>query len=256
MIAQPIALLAPVRAVSLDERPETSRVIRDAQVTKLVHDYIVEHLGRREHQPPIEGERAAWRARAPESALPSDTDPAVLDADALSFLLRQRGNEFSCARSRLRLADPGRVEAKSRHLAQPLLHNPRPLLCEQALHVETTRPSWHGQTRRLPPRHLQSPSPRPRRPPHLDLLQTATTLAVDSGVTASRARRARRRSRLEMVEPLAVLVMRNLAARVALGEDLSCVGLAVTVVTPGAPPSRLIEREPVDNVHCQKCRVG
>ena len=59
-----------------------------------------------------------------------------------------------------------------------------------------------------------------------------------------------------MVEPLAVLVMRNLAARVALGEDLSCIGLAVTVVTPGAPPSRLIEGEPVDDVHCQKCRVG
>lgn len=87
MIAQPIALLAPVRAVSLDERPESSRVVRDAQVTELVHDHVVEHFERREYQPPIEGERAAWRARAPESALPSDTDSAVLDPDALSLLL-------------------------------------------------------------------------------------------------------------------------------------------------------------------------
>ena len=87
MVTQPIALLAPVRAMSLDERPELSRVVRDAQVAELVHDHIVEHFGRREHQPPIKGERAAWRARAPESALPSDTDSAVLDADVLSLLL-------------------------------------------------------------------------------------------------------------------------------------------------------------------------
>ena len=87
MIAQPIALLAPVRAVLIDERPESSRVIRDSQVTELVHDHIVEHFERREHEPPIKGERAAGRARAPESALPSDTDSAVLDTDALSFLL-------------------------------------------------------------------------------------------------------------------------------------------------------------------------
>jgi hypothetical protein len=49
VIAQPIALLAPARAVSLDERPESSRVIRDAQMTELVHHDIVEHFGRREH---------------------------------------------------------------------------------------------------------------------------------------------------------------------------------------------------------------
>ena len=84
---QPIALLTLVHAVSLDKRPESSRVVRDAQVTGLVHDHIVEHLERCEHQPPIEGERAAWRARAPESALPSDTDSAVLDADPLSLSL-------------------------------------------------------------------------------------------------------------------------------------------------------------------------
>ena len=36
MLTQPIALLAPVWAMSLDERPELSRVVRDAQVAELV----------------------------------------------------------------------------------------------------------------------------------------------------------------------------------------------------------------------------
>ena len=90
MVTQPIALLAPVRAMSLDERPEPSRVVRNAQVTELMHDHVVQHLKRREYEPPVEGERAAWRARAPQSALPSDTDSAVLDAYALGLLLGQR----------------------------------------------------------------------------------------------------------------------------------------------------------------------
>ena len=88
VIAQPIALLAPVRTMSLDERPELSRVVRDAQVAELVHDHVVEHFGRREHQSPVEGERAARRAGTPERALSSDTDSAVLDADPLSLVLR------------------------------------------------------------------------------------------------------------------------------------------------------------------------
>ena len=90
VVTQPIALLAPVRAMSLYERPEPPRVVWNTQVTELMHDHVVEHLERREYEPPVEGERAAWRARAPESALPSDTYSAVLDADAVALLVGQR----------------------------------------------------------------------------------------------------------------------------------------------------------------------
>ena len=171
MVTQPIALLAPARAMLLDERPEPSRVVRNAQVTELVHDHVVQHLERREHEPPVEGKRPARRARAPESALPSDTDPAVLDTDARGLLPGQRRDELSRGRTRLRLTDRGWVEAQSRHLATPLTGDPQALLLEQALDVALGCPSRHGQPRRLSPRHLQSPSPRPRRPPHLDRLQ-------------------------------------------------------------------------------------
>jgi hypothetical protein len=167
--------------MSLDECPEPPRVVWNTQVTELVHDHVVEHLERREYEPPVEGERAAGRARAPKSALPSDTDSAVLDPDALALLVGQRQDELSRGRTRLRLADRGRVEAESRYLAHSLFDDPRPFLLEQALHIGVNRPSWHSQPRRLSPRHLQPPSPRLRRPPHLDLLQPRTSLAVDSG---------------------------------------------------------------------------
>ena len=170
VITQPITLLTPVRAMSLDERPELPRVVRDAQVAELVHDDVVQHLGRCEHEPPVEGDRPAPRARAPEGALPSDSDPAVLDADALRLRARQSRNERARARTRPRLTDRRWVEAESRHLATPLILDPRALLLEQALDAGTTRSLWHGEPRRLAPRHLQSPSPRPRRPPHLHSL--------------------------------------------------------------------------------------
>ena len=54
VVAQPVALPAPVRAMSLDERPEPSRVVRNPQVTELVHDDVVEYLERREREPPVE----------------------------------------------------------------------------------------------------------------------------------------------------------------------------------------------------------
>jgi hypothetical protein len=75
--------------MSLDECPESLRVVRNTQMTELVHDHVVDDLERREYEPPVEGERAAWRARAPEGALPTDPDSAIFDADALAMLLGQ-----------------------------------------------------------------------------------------------------------------------------------------------------------------------
>ena len=90
VVTQPVALPAPVWAMSLDECPEPARVVWNTQVTELMHNHVVEHLERREYEPPVEGERAAWRARAQKSALASYTDSPVLDADALALLLGQR----------------------------------------------------------------------------------------------------------------------------------------------------------------------
>ncbi len=95
MLTKPVALAAPVGAMSLDERPELPRVVRDAQVTELVHNHVVQDNVWREHEPPIEGERAARRARAPESALPADSDSAVHDTDALRLLASQAGHDPS-----------------------------------------------------------------------------------------------------------------------------------------------------------------
>ena len=53
------------------------RVVRLAQVAELVHDDVVEHLERREHEPPVERQRAARGAGAPARALVADLDAVV-----------------------------------------------------------------------------------------------------------------------------------------------------------------------------------
>src|SRR5919205_4533055 len=75
VLAEPVALLAPAGPMALDERPEAARVVRHAQVAELVHDDVVEHLEGREHESPVEGERAAGGAGAPERPLAADPDP-------------------------------------------------------------------------------------------------------------------------------------------------------------------------------------
>ena len=173
VVTQPVTLPAPGRAMVLDERPELSRMVRDAQVTELMHDDVVQDVGRCEHEPPVERERAARRARAPERSLPSYADSAVRDADARRLLLGQRRDELSRGQPRLRLTDQEWIEAQSRHLATPLSLDPEALLIDQTLDAGATRSVWHGQPRRSSPWHFQSPSARPSRPPHLDSLHGA-----------------------------------------------------------------------------------
>src|SRR5688572_1940975 len=135
VFTQPVALPAPVRAMPLDERPEPPRMVWNTKVAELMHDHVVEDLGRREYEPPVEGERATWRAGAPKRALPANPYAAVLHADALGLVLGQTRDDISRCGPRLRLADRGRIEPESRHLAQALLHDPPSFLLEHALHV-------------------------------------------------------------------------------------------------------------------------
>ena len=83
----------------------------------------------------------------------------------------------------------GRVAA----LGAPLIHDPETLLLEQELDDGVTRSSWHGKPRRLSPSHLQSPSPRPRRPPPPRLRPRRTRLleSADRDSVASNPRRSR-----------------------------------------------------------------
>ena len=60
-----------------------------AQVAELVDDHVVEHLVRREDQPPVEGERAARGARAPERPLAADVDAGERDAERLGVGYRR-----------------------------------------------------------------------------------------------------------------------------------------------------------------------
>ena len=64
-------------------------MVRDAQVAELVDDDVIEHLKRRQHEPPVEGERARGGAGAPERALVADLNPPVSDAEPLGLLLGQ-----------------------------------------------------------------------------------------------------------------------------------------------------------------------
>jgi glycosyltransferase involved in cell wall biosynthesis len=89
------------------------------------------------------------------------------------LLVCQRRNDLARGTTRLRLIDRRRVEAEPRHLTTPLILDPQALLLEHAIDAGTARSLRHGEPRRLAPRHLQSPSPRPRRPPHLDRLHGA-----------------------------------------------------------------------------------
>ena len=100
VLAQPGSLLAPVRAALLDEPPEAARVVGDAQVAELVDDHVVEHLGGREHESPVEGERAAGRAGAPQRALGADPDAPVRDPEPLGLLLGEGRNELPGADAR------------------------------------------------------------------------------------------------------------------------------------------------------------
>jgi hypothetical protein len=63
-------------------------VVEDAQVAEILHDHVVDRtLDGRQHEPSVEGERAAGGTGAPERALAADADAPVGDAEPLGLLL-------------------------------------------------------------------------------------------------------------------------------------------------------------------------
>src|SRR5947207_8329163 len=131
----------------LYEVPEGAGVVRDAQVTKLVHGDVVEDLERRKHEPPVEGERAARRAGTPEGALITDADPRVANAQPLGLLVDKRGGELPRSGPCLLLAHLEALEREPRRLAAALRLDPPPLLSQQPLDRHRAHRAWNGEAR-------------------------------------------------------------------------------------------------------------
>ena len=104
--------------------------------------------------------------------MPSDPNAFELDADlsassSASAVMISRASPRACNSSIAEL-----LEAELRYLARSLLDHPALLLREHAPHFGRTRPGGDGEPWGLSPRHFESPAPRPRRPPHVNGVQT------------------------------------------------------------------------------------
>ena len=64
MLAQPGTLIAPVRTVTPSSVQNAAEVVRDLQVAELVDNHVIDHIGRRQHEPPIEGKVPSRQTRA------------------------------------------------------------------------------------------------------------------------------------------------------------------------------------------------
>src|SRR3954451_4680732 len=93
-------------------------------MTELVDDDVVEHLGRGEHETPVEGDRPAWRARAPERPLVGDPNAPERDADPRCLFLGDPGDELARGCTCIGLADRERTEPEPRNVPAPLRRDP------------------------------------------------------------------------------------------------------------------------------------
>src|SRR3954449_7843553 len=114
VLVEPALRVAVLRAPALDERPELGPVVVLDEVADLVDDDVVEHVGRREHEPPVEAERALARARAPAAALVAERDALVGDAECGGFGLRDQRDARTCLAPPLLLRESQPLEAKAR----------------------------------------------------------------------------------------------------------------------------------------------
>src|SRR5579862_3324770 len=93
-------------------------------MAELVDDDVIEHVERREREPPVEREPAARRARAPLRPVVAYVDAADLDAERRRFLLGDHGDELAHRTLRVVSGDSSRVEPEARHLSCTLARDP------------------------------------------------------------------------------------------------------------------------------------
>src|SRR5258708_10927801 len=77
-----------VLAARSDLQPESRRVVHLDQMRDFMGGEIIQHIGRRENQPPRERQRARRRARSPAARLVADRQPLYLDAECCGVSLR------------------------------------------------------------------------------------------------------------------------------------------------------------------------
>ena len=115
VFAEPFFTVPVIGHHARDLSPEARRVVHFNAVAKLVNDYIIRDLGRREHEKTVEAEVPLRRAAPPARALAPHRYPAVIDAD-------KRRKIFDPLRYRLERA-PGKraylFVGKGRNLIPP-----------------------------------------------------------------------------------------------------------------------------------------
>ena len=150
MVAEPAPRFPIVRPTELDERPEAAPVVRLDEVAQLVDDDVVEHLGRREGEPPVQRDRAAWRARAPAGPLAGDPDPRGLQPLGGRNASRLRAN----AAPALPLAED-RQRRRVWAVGKPALH-PRCPALDQSPDLTIARPARDDEQRAAAGRQLDA----------------------------------------------------------------------------------------------------
>src|SRR5207248_2047426 len=81
VLVEPLLRVAVTGPAPFDEPPELGPVMVLDEVADLVHHDVVEHVVRREHEPPVEAERAPAGARAPAAPLIAQREALVRDAE-------------------------------------------------------------------------------------------------------------------------------------------------------------------------------
>src|SRR5438105_7936007 len=81
---QPSLRVFPRRADGGDLTPETPRVIRLTKMHQFVQQDVIRNVTRHLHEPPVQGDDAARRARAPSRSL-------IANADTRDFQAMLRG---------------------------------------------------------------------------------------------------------------------------------------------------------------------
>jgi hypothetical protein len=147
------------------------------KVADLVHDDVVEHVVRRQHEPPVEAERALARARAPAAALVAQRDPLVRHAERRRLRLRDQRD------ARLRLTPPlllgegelVQVEARLRSFLQLTLE-PREVGRDRVADLTVGRARPHDELGREPEANDEPVPAHAVRAAYVQLDRTATYL--------------------------------------------------------------------------------
>src|SRR3954471_1038122 len=154
VLVEPALRAAVLRPPALDELPELRTVMMLDQVADLVHDDVVENVVRREHEPPVEAERALARARAPAAALVAQRDALVGDAECGGFGLRDQRDARTCLAPPLLLRESQPLEAKARlDRLLELLREPVEVGGDRGVDLGVRRPRAHDELGREPVAH-------------------------------------------------------------------------------------------------------